>query len=307
MNIILHVGTEKTGSTAIQSVLKESYAEMVSRGYLFPKNIGEPCHIKLTACALGCLPNSPIRKLLKIEEENEFKRFKEKTRESLRYEIEKTKPHTLVISDEHINVHLAGVGLLSEYKKLLEEFGTVVAVLIYLRRQDSFRLSLFAEAVKNGNLSHFDIDNLLPVFDRVPPRFDYLNILKNLEKVFGKACLVPKVFERSMFPGRNVVNDFIDVCKLPLSHCSPDRNDENTSIDGRVIRHLAKVSSFIQKAGLSNKLRNSIIRRISGLFDGPPIVLDSHVHQSYMRQFEEQNRQIKKRYFEHSLGDTLFK
>jgi hypothetical protein len=307
MNIILHVGTEKTGSTAIQSILKDSYRELLSSGYLFPTNIGEPCHIKLTACALGGLNNSPIRKLLGIEEEETFRQFTENTRENLRSEIKKTNPKTLIISDEHINAHLAGAKLLAEYKRVIEQFGTVQVVIIYLRRQDYFRLSLFAEAVKSGNLTHFDINNLLPVFDSVPPRFDYLNILQNLEEVFGKECLIPRVFDRSEFLDRNVVNDFIDVCRLPLSHQALNRNDKNSSIDGRVIRPLAKVSSFIQKSGLSNKLRNSIISRISGLFTGPPIVLEPDVHQSYMRQFEEQNRQIKKRYFEHLPTDTLFK
>jgi len=306
MNIILHVGTEKTGSTAIQSVLKDSYRGLLSSGYLFPTNIGEPCHIKLTACALGGLNNSPIRKLLGIEEEEKFRQFTENTRESLRSEIKKTNPKTLVISDEHINAHLAGAKLLAEYKKVIEEFGTVQTVIIYLRRQDYFRLSLFAEAVKSGNLTHFDTDDLLPVFDRVPPRFDYLNILQNLEEVFGKECLIPRVFDRSTFPDRNVVNDFIDACSLPLPHDAPNRNEKNTSIDGRVIRPLAKVSSFIQKAGLSNKLRNSIISRLSGLFAGPSIVLEPSVHRSYMRQFESQNRQIKEKYFSHLPGNKLF-
>jgi len=56
--IILRVGTEKTGTTSIQTLLNGSYNELLKSGVLFPRSIGSPCHINLTACALEKKPNS---------------------------------------------------------------------------------------------------------------------------------------------------------------------------------------------------------------------------------------------------------
>lgn len=297
--IILHVGTEKTGSTSIQSLFHASYETLLKAGVLFPRSLGTPCHIHLTACALEKEPQHPIRCLLGIQSQSDFADFVRKTKLSLKEEIEKNSPTTLVISDEHINVHLSNIKSLCAFKNLCEEFGEIKAVVIYLRQQDEFRLSLFSEAVKSGNLSHFNLLNPLPVFDSIPYRFNYLAILNNLGNIFGKDFIIPRIYDRSSFPEGNVCADFLNISGIHLSAGASINSNTNQSIDATIIKHLALISSSLK--GLSNdwseKLRGVILRNCQKIFTGAGPVLRKENHKMYLAQFAPHNDLIKQKYF----------
>lgn len=307
-DIILHVGTEKTGSTSIQSLLSASYDTLVKSGVLFPKSIGSPCHINLTACALGNEPQSPIRALLGLQDQGSFDNYVQATKKSLKEEIEKTSPSTLVISDEHINAHLSSVEKLKVFKTLCNEFGEIKAVIIYLRKQDELRLSLFSEAVKSGNLSSFDIINPLSVFNTNPYRFRYKVILDYLEEVFGAEKITPRVYDRSTLLDGNVVVDFLDVADIKINLREISVNEKNKSIDATVIQHLGEISSKLKEVnqGWSEKLRRIIINNCSRIFPGPGPVMDKGTHKRFMAQFDAENREVKKKYFSDSADEDLF-
>lgn len=298
--IIIHVGTEKTGSTSIQSLLRESYAPLIDLGVLFPRTIGEPCHINLTACALEKTPNHPIRNLLRLTDSSTFSNFVCETKNKLRKEIEDTSPSVIIISDEHINVHLSRVETLQAYKELCEEFGDIVSVIIYLRPQDEFRLSLFSEAVKSGNLSHFDLDDLLPVFKSIPYRLNYLSILNNLNEVFGDKVVSPKIYDRKLFLQGDICLDFLNVAGIEIQAESLESAtvESNPSIDGTIIKHLAQISTVLAKVknNWSEKLRVIIIKNCKEIFSGPGPVLNRDKHSRYLEQFSAHDKAIRDKY-----------
>ena len=307
--IILHVGTEKTGSTSIQSLLSTSYDSLIKSGILFPKSIGHPCHINLTACALESEPKHPIRALLGLQDQTIFIKFVEETKNALRKEIEENHPTALIISDEHINVHLSKIETIHAYKKICEEFGDIKAVVIYLRQQDEFRLSLFSEAVKAGNLSNFNLLDPLPVFKTIPYRLNYLKILDNLSKVFDKKMIIPRVYDRALFPNADICSDFLNILHIPLDYKTIIKSENNLSVDGKIIKKLALISSFLK--GLKNKpalkLQQFIIRHCIKKFTGSGIVLKKEAHERYLAQFNEKNELVKEKYFTtHQIEKNLF-
>ncbi|MBC8207165.1 MAG: hypothetical protein H8E68_08470 [Kiritimatiellaeota bacterium] len=305
--IILHVGTEKTGTTSIQSVLGASYGELLEKGILFPQSIGAPSHINLTACALENQPTHPIRKLLKIEDPVEFINFKTNTLTNIKNEIQKTKPSQIIISDEHINVHLSCQETLLNFKRICEEIGSIKSVIIYLRRQDQFRLSLFSEAVKSGNLSSFDLENPLPVFNAVPYRFSYLEILNNLRSSFGKNLTV-RVYDRATFPEGNVCCDFLNQIDVSLQATGTTEENSNKTIDARVIKHLALISLLLKKTNKNwaNKCRSALLEKCETLFKGPGVVMNTEIHENFLKQFETQNEIIRRDFFMTTRHQYLF-
>jgi hypothetical protein len=308
MKIILHVGTEKTGSTSIQSTFQKSKSKLIEEGWLFPETKLAYSHINLTACALEGQPGHPIRQLLNIKDESAWLEFYDKTLDNLSKEIRKFSPDVLLISDEHINVHLQTIKQLNKLKYIFEQFGTVSSVVVYLRRQDSFRLSLFSEAVKVGNLSNFDLDNPLPVFKTIPFRYDYLTILNNLSTVFGEDLLKPRIFEPSGFSENNIVNDFVKLCSVPLPFESLFERKRNTSIDAQVIKTLAKVSSYLKS--LDNRIFEGawqlILKICQENFKGPGPVLRQEWHELFMSQFYDHNMLVKEKYFQDLARTELF-
>jgi len=307
--IILHVGTEKTGSTSIQKMLQGSYDLLLETGVLFPKSIGLPCNIKLTACALEDQPNHPIRGLLGLKEEDVYARYVEETKRALRKEIKRTSPSVIIISDEHINAHLSSVKSLLLYKSICEEYGNIVSVIIYLRRQDEFRISLFSEAVRSGNLTNFDLDDILPVFDSIPYQLNYLSVVNHLSETFSKDLIVPRIYDRDTFSERNICNDFLNVTGIKLTLDGIREQEENKTIDAKIIRYLALISSSLKKSNMpwAEKLRQKIIQICEQVFTGPGPALQKESHIRFMNQFEKQNRILNDKYFsdKKSKGDLF--
>lgn len=302
--IILHVGCEKTGSTSIQHALGESYDALLKEGVLFPRTLGFPPHVHLTACALNEKPNHPIRTSLGLHEDGAFNQFVSRTKINLAKEIEETKPSTIIISDEHINVHLNNRSLLNSYKELCEDFGEIGTVYIYFRRQDEFRLSLFSEAVKLGYTGNFDPLHPLPTFKNIPYRFNYYQIMNNLSDVFGAEKVCPAIFDREKFKDGDVVSDFMTKVGLEkIEGFNANRRFENTSIDATVIMRLAIITRYLDRFN-SPKLkenREKILAFCQTSFTGRSIVLRDEVHEEFMAQFANINDALRKKYFD-SLG-----
>jgi len=298
-DIILHIGTEKTGSTSIQEFLRASKDSLSELEILFPESIGHTCHIDFTACALHDSPEHPIRNLLGLTVQESFLEFVKNIKRKLSTEIKNNSPSLIIISDEHINAHLSSVESLLAFKELCEEFGEIKSVIIYLRRQDDFRLSMFSQGVRSGNLSGFLKLGPLPTFKVIPYRLNYLQMLNNLACVFGKEVLIPRVYDRNAFLNNDICADFIDASGIDIPYIRETTGEKNKSIDPRIIKHLARISSLLKKINKNwaEKLRLSVIHNCEKIFVGSSIVLKKEIHQCYMAQFDEQNELIKKEYF----------
>jgi len=305
-DIILHIGTEKTGSTSIQKLLRSSEEHLSKSGILFPKSLGNLCHINFTACALGKSPEHPIRMLRGLKDQKLFLDFVKKIKNNLKEEIKRTSPSVVVISDEHINVHLSNTESLLAFKELCEEFGEIKSVIIYLRRQDDFRLSMFSQGVRSGGLSSFLTFGPLPIFKTIPYRLNYLQMLNNLSSIFGDDVLIPKIYDRSTFPNNDIRADFIKVSGINIPFVRGSSGGDNKSIDARIIKHLALISSLLKKINRSwsEKLRRSIIKKCENIFTGTSLVLKQEAHDLFMEQFDSQNEIVKKKYFGHLQGDV---
>ncbi len=298
--IILHVGCEKTGSTSIQYALNASYDMLIERGILFPRSLGFPPNIHLTACTLHNSPNHLIRNLLCITSTTKFDNFVSDTLKNFSEEIKKNSPQKIILSDEHINGYLQNQSMLQEFKRICEMFGEIESVVIYLRRQDELRISAFSEAVKRGATQHFDIQQPLPVFQKIPYRLDYFKILENLSAVFGKDKIIPVAYNRENLINNDVVSDFlfrINVKDISLSEMGAF--NENISIDATIIQHLARISRLLEMLpySLASPIRSKIIKSCQKCFAGNKLNLEDSKHNKFMKQFVDINRKVKNTYF----------
>lgn len=309
MKIILHVGTEKTGSTSIQAVCGDNRKRLLEKGWLFPETSKAYSHVNLTVCALEGAPDHPVRQLYNLGEEKKWSDFRDNVLSSLENQIHVHDPDLLLLSDEHLSGHINNIDQLFNYKKIIERYGSVSSVIIYLRRQDSLRLSLFSEAVKVGNLKNFDIYNPLPIFDDIPFRFNYIKMLDNFSEVFGSEKLILRIFDRKDLFCGNVVSDFVKISGVPITVNTDISREENRSIDARIIKNVAKISMYLKQKNnkMADTLRIIIINLLQRTFNGPGPVMKECVHNKFMEQFESQNNIIKERYFPNLNRTELFR
>jgi hypothetical protein len=176
MNLTIHIGLHKTGSTYIQNTLRNNYSNLIQEGFLFPKT----GFVKLEE--RGGEPNTSAGHDLFVKAAlTHDRRFKNTLIQSLRNEINATNPANILISAENFTNHLLG----DISKKTYALLGGVAParILISLRNPYEWVDSYYRDRVTSG----WEFENLsLSKFIRKHQTIlDYAKIIRQWKNSFG--------------------------------------------------------------------------------------------------------------------------
>lgn len=214
--LYLHIGTHKTGTSALQHYLSHNRDVLKAVGWLYPQsgcpggdNYG---HHEVAWSFLG-------RGKFDIG--------------VLREEIDRSKCSRVILSSE-------GFEFCRDPRLIAQAFdGLDVWVVVYFRRQDDFVLSEFNQSVKMGLYwkSLTDFANKLEGQDRL----DYFAICTRWAGVFGRERVLANIYR----PKESVVSHFSRLLGLECGACiDPPRIHSNLSVDARLIGALRVVGQL---------------------------------------------------------------
>ena len=184
--IFLHIGWEKTGSSAIQSFLYGNAEWLSRKGYLYPKLSIGPQHVELY-WALSS--PSPVRRHKMIGRMREI--------------IEESDSDFIILSHERL--HACDFTLFCEMLRPHD-----VQVIAYLRRHDEALVSLFATFVRWGMLRVAPRKTLFLRFAReYLAGADYIWPLRAFSAGFGRENVLVRVYDQDRFSSTSIVPDFM--------------------------------------------------------------------------------------------------
>jgi peptidoglycan/xylan/chitin deacetylase (PgdA/CDA1 family) len=212
-DVLLHVGTWKTGSKALQKFWARNQDELRRRGIFYPLNLNAPymqggnrSYQSLIATA-----GDPMRRrrLLALAEE-----------------IHAQACETALVSHENIcNLELPE---LFEFVACLS--GCRFKIVLYLRRQDHYAASLYNQHVKAGVAFSGSFDEH---FEHYRSRYDYRQMVERLGSVFGLENVVVRPYEQEAFFEGTIFADFchhVLGMAIDESFVMPKR-DQNARLD----------------------------------------------------------------------------
>ncbi|MDP2063729.1 MAG: hypothetical protein Q8J98_11580 [Phaeovulum sp.] len=198
MDLILHVGTEKTGTTSLQSWLAANRVELAQRGFLFPTALGagRSLHVSMIAADFE---NSDVIALRQrnISSEEQLREFADVVETRLDEELSSpiaASCHTCIGSDEGCQAVLRNEAEIQRVKAFAERHFSSVKILIGLRPQVDYAVSLASTIARHG----FRIDakwfrkNVTPENHR----YNYDRILSMWEHVFGTEAVQVMPYKR---------------------------------------------------------------------------------------------------------------
>ena len=229
MRLVLHIGGEKTGTTALQDFLfRNSWALLENEGILYPAT-GPLCfnsaHFPVLTAFLpaGSLEFVPADKNL--------------TPDRLRQELlaisEAVKPRILILSAEHFTSRMKqpAVSAFSAMLRDMKCFDGISAV-FFVRAQDELAISSFSTALKFGRREWFATQHISPK----NPYFNHFAAAEMWASELGEGAVLVRPYARG---ATNVPAEFMSV--LGISDMSaydmPRQMNESLSLEQARILH----------------------------------------------------------------------
>ncbi len=299
--LILHIGTEKTGTTTIQEFLHLNRNLLADKGIYFPKSIGMRNHRQL---ASWCLSENKIDQFLRMNQLIETKQREEWRKDLMNKfenELSSLNPQTtqVIISSEHFSSLLNQPDEMEILRHFLHKWFANIKVVLYLRRQDSLTVSTYSTVCRAGIVS----GNILPNPSKLRPFVNYQNLLNKWSSFFGEENIHPALFEKTMLYNNDLLSDFIHRCGLPanLNFVIPENKNESLSETAQEVAQLFNHKFPVGSTDITlkelQKIRKELIENVNNKYPGPGKKPLRHEAEAFYKHFEESNNRVARRWF----------
>jgi hypothetical protein len=288
-DVVLHIGTGKTGTSSVQFFLRDNRERLLELGYLYPKSPGGARHGRLSLFIKSDeeLLDSPnwLR-----QNRSDPVRFRRAFRRRLFSEIESSGVSRVLLSDEVL--FMQPDRALKRLRHLTDRIAQSLRLVVYLRRQDDHMVSRYQQGVKIGwvmRLREWAQEDMSSLYD-------YHARLRTWRRLLEPTELVVRRFEPDSFVDGSLYQDFLDAAGIEVRvkdlEVVPRRNE---SLDAECVEflrllNLHRVENEGETPGVIDN--RHLVKRLSETSTGPVLTLPAAFLDTFMAQWEESNRRV---------------
>lgn len=309
LRVILHLGTEKTGSTSIQAFMHSNQQGLAVLGYAYYSTPNRSDARGLSAAALDFKSSDDFLRNAGIESIEEREAFRRSVVEDLAtfFTFLPKSVHTVVISSEHFHSRLRFPAQIDWLVRSIDQFAKQIQALVYLRPQVDLAGSYYSTALKTGSF----IDLQTFVAEGCTSDNHYYNYARFLELWgcrIGKENLCVRRFGRSYLFQGDLVSDFCEAVGLPSREAKvlqrPEKlNESLTPLGQRLLRilnitHYRVTDVSAESVCIIERLRNLVVRQFPGAGELMPAALALPLQST----FDHVNEKVRSAFFEESAA-----
>ena len=305
--VYLHGGMPKTGTTYIQQFLKDNSEILKENGAVFPDFsdlFPEIYHDGRDSIAVR--RNGYWLNKVSWKEEASVKVLERIGTLAGQYE-------KIILSDEMLwNRKFNRDAFWQLFQKHLKIYGIELKAVFYLRRQDAFIYSIWAQHIKTMRDAPYQTYTLKQFLDEDFHNYyklDYLSVLETMERQIGRENMIPRVFEIGQFGGgaHTLLSDFFEAVDLPLTDAyRKPAQLQNESLKDSVLeakRHLNQVTEFRELDAASRKdFADCLLLAQKALEDKGCLqdrtAFPNTERSRFLRDYEAGNAALAKKYFD---------
>ncbi len=288
-NLYVHIGTHKTGSTAIQSFLRHHQMELKRKGLVYISlHDGYEALMKATQVDEDVV--NGLRKNLSCQIGKNF------AQSNVSYVASWEG-----FSGDPVSGYDNAAFVASHLKRCLGDIP--VKIIVYLRRQDSFLGSLYTQKIHEGESYTFEhFSNLIP-----PLAFDWRKLLMAYSDQFGRGNIVVKRYDKAYLPSSfSLLNGFFEIIGIDiediLSSKKPPNPNKGYSRDALEIARLCnpELSDRDQK-----RLRRILQKTSSKQPFEKYTYMTGEDRMAFMKPYESSNKAIAEQYLDDPSGELF--
>jgi hypothetical protein len=300
-SITLHIGTEKTGTTAIQNCLASNRDVLAAAGILYPVSPGRGNHVGLTYFAAGEGDRPPSPHLIGITRA-EAPAYRAKFMDRLREEIVASGCGTVFFSSEHLSSRLRSTASTARLIDSMRELADEVRVLIYLRPQYELLPSSYSTTIKSGGT------HVIRGPKTVKQHFyNYEKMLAIWEKSAGRANMIVRRFGKAYLKDGSLIADFFDAVGMKVPDGVVADRVLNPALDAYTVEFLRLANPFLPPAPVDGGERERLpfIKALEGMSERNTPIIPADILREMDTTFRDCNKAVAERYFP-ELGGVLF-
>jgi len=301
LKAIVHIGTEKTGTTSIQTFLYLNRKKLRKAGYHFLQSAGKLNHQALPAYCLEEERYDDFFFRMGLVSADKRREFKRQFIESFEKELAAlpSAVHTVLISSEHFHSRIRSDEEMDNVQRLLTQYFDEIRIICYLREQVATCTSYYSTTLKGGS-----VKTLAQHMRSCSPKahyFNYLKLLDNWEKRFGFEALDIALFDPRAFVNGNLLDDFaarIDPALVGVLDRDIPKENESVSAEGQaLLLALNRALPKMEVGGELEKVRQQCVKLVCERFGGPGQQLPGDAQRGLFESFLESNEQVREKFF----------
>jgi hypothetical protein len=293
--IFLHIGTEKTGTTAIQRTGNRARNQLRKDGVCYPATPGDDWHYKLALYTTGDLA---LRQLAGLHADAAWQGFQKSFPDKLRTEIKRSGCRRVVLSSEHLSSRIRDRSQVQQIADLLQPLGRV-KVVCYVRPQHELFLGANSTFVKAGG-THFRN----PPTDDTNPFYNYEVMLDPWAAVFGDANIILRIYDRERLKDNDIVSDFFSLLGYEICESSGVEREINPSFDAKTLKFLMLFNKYVPrfKDHRLNPERAELVDALGAISTPPSPLLSAEELRRIFALFERSNSAVARRFLGRADG-----
>ncbi len=231
MKAIIHIGTEKTGTTSIQEFLYKNRTSLNENGFHFIQSPGKKNNRKIPAYCIDIEKEDEYFQLQGIKSKKQRLAFNEAFLNDFKLEMNSlpSSVHTVIFSSEHFHSRVTSVNEIKVLRNLLKCYFESFEIVCYVRHQSLVCESLYSTAIKFGHpysfpefLSLCEVNNIY---------YNYCEMLLNWRQIFNEDITV-RPFNKVELLNNNLLDDFTSfLSKELIGKLNTNLNLKNESLN----------------------------------------------------------------------------
>ena len=301
-DLVLHIGTEKTGSTTIQNFLKANRNKLMQQGIYISEDLMIPSGNQRWLAALA-YNSARIDELIsdqgyrsKAERDQDmvdrYERFKQEI------EASASNCNRWIISSEHLQSRLTTDEEISRLHQLLRGLFKEITIVLYIRNPVDTAISLLSMFCVYGDV----IEELPePSQPHVELICNHAKILGQWQRNFPKTKIKLRLFEKDRLNQGDLLKDFCNQAHIkPGTDWSLQAQHSNERLTLRGMRYLHHLNSRFPPLvnGKKNPERGNLAAYIHTFTkQSEPFQITLEQQQAYEKYYAESNEAIRSQYF----------
>lgn len=230
MKCLLHIGTEKTGTTLLQDWLYDNQEHLSTLGVYLSDNLGKTNNRLLVAYFQSYLDDWAKRNGIgdEIEKERYFDGFLDKLRSEIA--LASVTHDIFIITSEHFHSRFRQRNDIERLWSFLMTVFDEVEVVCYFRDQFDVAVSLYSTQLTTSTC-----EDIEAVVEQAKPEnyyYNYLLIADNWAEVFGRGNCRFRIYDRKRFVGNDIRLDFLNLIRegIDTANFNMERQSSNESL-----------------------------------------------------------------------------